>query len=50
MTPYVLLDIIETLRKELILIGMKEGLTSSKTIKISRELDKYITDFQTRYG
>lgn len=37
---------IRTLRKELILIGTKEGLTSENTIKISQKLDLFITKYQ----
>jgi hypothetical protein len=50
MSHEILLDIIETLRKELILSGLEFGLTSKSTIKISRELDKYIFDYESRYG
>jgi hypothetical protein len=37
---------IEKLRKEMIRIGIQEGLNSEKTLKISQELDKYITEYQ----
>lgn len=37
-----LLTCIETLRKEMIRVGIQEGLTSKNTIKISRKLDIYI--------
>ena len=37
---------IESLQKELIQIGMKEGFTSENTIAISQKLDQYIVDFQ----
>jgi hypothetical protein len=37
---------IESLRNEMILIGIQEGLTSEKTIMISQKLDIYIAKFQ----
>jgi hypothetical protein len=37
---------IESLRQEMIRIGIQEGLTSEKTIRISQELDTYITKYQ----
>lgn len=38
--------LIETLRDEMIRIGIHEGLTSEKTIAISQELDIYIAKYQ----
>ncbi|WP_256236395.1 aspartyl-phosphate phosphatase Spo0E family protein [Bacillus sp. EB600] len=37
---------IEFLRQEMIRIGIQEGLTSEKTIRISQELDTYIAKYQ----
>lgn len=37
---------IKSLQKELIQIGMREGLTSKNTIAISQKLDQYIVNFQ----
>lgn len=37
---------IKSLRKELIQIGTREGLTSEKTIKISQKLDIFIAEYQ----
>jgi hypothetical protein len=37
---------IESLRKEMIRVGTKEGLSSNDTIKISQILDLYITTYQ----
>jgi hypothetical protein len=39
--------IIESLRKEMIRIGIQEGLTSERTIKISQEIDYYILEYQS---
>lgn len=39
--------LIENLRKEMIDVGIKEGLASEKTIKISQKLDTYISVYQT---
>lgn len=41
-----LLEIIESLRKEMIRIGIQEGITSENTIKLSQELDLHITNYQ----
>jgi hypothetical protein len=41
-----LIRIIELLRKEMIQTGIKEGLTSKKTIELSRKLDVYIAKYQ----
>jgi hypothetical protein len=38
---------IESLRKEMIRIGIQEGLTSERTIKISQEIDYYILKYQS---
>lgn len=37
---------IEYLRKEMIRVGIQEGLTSKKTIHISQILDTYLTRYQ----
>lgn len=37
---------IESLRNEMIRIGIQEGLTSRRTIEISQKLDVYITQYQ----
>jgi hypothetical protein len=37
---------IETLRKEMIRIGILEGLASERTIMISQQLDNYIAIYQ----
>jgi hypothetical protein len=37
---------IESLRKEMIRIGIQEGLTSKRTVQISQKLDKYISKYQ----
>lgn len=37
---------IESLRNEMIRIGIQEGLTSTRTIQISQKLDMYITIYQ----
>jgi hypothetical protein len=37
--------LIETLRAEMIRIGIKEGLDSEKTIEISQRLDIYISKY-----
>ncbi|WHZ00472.1 aspartyl-phosphate phosphatase Spo0E family protein [Neobacillus sp. YX16] len=44
-----LIRIIESLRREMIQTGMKEGLTSKNTIKISRKLDEYIVKYQATH-
>ncbi|MGJ7921498.1 aspartyl-phosphate phosphatase Spo0E family protein [Neobacillus sp. LXY-4] len=43
-----LLGIIESLRKEMIKVGLKEGLSSEKTIEISQRLDRYIAHYQSK--
>lgn len=42
-----LLKFIESLRKEMICVGIQEGLSSKKTIKISQKLDRYLSIYQT---
>lgn len=37
---------IRSLREEMIRIGIQEGLTSEKTIKLSQKLDFYISKYQ----
>lgn len=44
-----LIKTIESLREEMIRIGIKEGLTNEKTIQISQQLDTFITKYQMRY-
>ena len=44
---YHLLKTIKFLRKEMIRLGIQEGLTSEKTLSISRKLDIYITKYQS---
>ncbi|KAA9029951.1 aspartyl-phosphate phosphatase Spo0E family protein [Niallia endozanthoxylica] len=41
-----LLNIIATVREEMIRTGMKEGLTSTNTITLSQRLDEYIAKYQ----
>jgi hypothetical protein len=41
-----LIQIIQLLRQEMIETGLKEGLTSSKTIELSQKLDRYLTSYQ----
>lgn len=41
-----LIQIIQLLRQEMIETGLKEGLTSKKTIELSQKLDRYITRYQ----
>lgn len=41
-----LVNIIETLRKEMIRTGREEGLASQKTIALSQLLDLYIMQYQ----
>lgn len=38
--------IIESLREEMIRLGIQEGLSSEKTIKVSQELDFFISKYQ----
>lgn len=42
-----LLRIIESLREEMVKIGIEEGLSSEKTIELSQKLDHYITFYQS---
>lgn len=42
-----LLIVIKALRNEMIHTGMKEGLTSEKTLAISQKLDTYISRYQS---
>lgn len=37
---------IETVRKEMITTGIKEGLTSKNTIHLSQLLDQYVLQYQ----
>ncbi|GIN61965.1 hypothetical protein J27TS8_19580 [Robertmurraya siralis] len=37
---------IETLRKEMIRTGIKEGLSSKNTIQLSQMLDQYVLQYQ----
>lgn len=46
---YELLKTIKFLQKEMICVGIQEGLTSEKTLNISRKLDTYITKYQCMY-
>lgn len=39
---------IELLRYEMIQIGIKEGLTSARTIQASKKLDQYIAKYQSQ--
>lgn len=41
-----LLKTINSLKKEMIHIGLKEGLTSEKTVALSQKLDEYIVKYQ----
>ena len=41
-----IIQIIELLRQELTETGLKEGLTSKKTIELSQKLDSFITRYQ----
>ena len=41
-----LIQIIQLLRQEMIETGLKEGLTSKRTIELSQKLDGYITRYQ----
>lgn len=41
-----LLKTIETLRKEMIQIGNKEGFSSTQTLEISQKLDTFIFKYQ----
>ncbi len=43
---YDLLKTINILRQEMIRVGIKEGLTSERTVNISRKLDIYIMKYQ----
>lgn len=47
---YKLKMIIESLRKEMICIGIQEGLASERTIKISQEIDYYILKYQSIFS
>lgn len=38
---------IECLRKELIRVGIQEGLSNEKTIKLSQKLDLFIAKYQS---
>lgn len=41
-----LLEVINILQKELIRVGLQEGLTNQKTIALSQRLDAYIAKYQ----
>lgn len=41
-----LLTIINRLKKEMIHVGLQEGLTSKKTVALSQKLDEYIVKYQ----
>ncbi|WP_394237249.1 Spo0E family sporulation regulatory protein-aspartic acid phosphatase [Niallia oryzisoli] len=41
-----LMNIITTIREEMIRTGMREGLTSTNTITLSQRLDEYIARYQ----
>ena len=41
-----LVKMIESLREEMIRVGLKEGLSSDKTVEISQKLDQYIANYQ----
>lgn len=41
-----LIDKIESIRKEMIQIGLQEGLNCRKVVVISQNLDTYITQYQ----
>lgn len=43
---FLLTEIIESLRKAMIRIGLQEGLNSEKAIKLSQKLDSYILNYQ----
>ncbi|WP_394232409.1 Spo0E family sporulation regulatory protein-aspartic acid phosphatase [Niallia oryzisoli] len=42
-----LLQHIQSLREQLVLTGLKEGLNNEKTIHLSQELDEYIYLYQS---
>lgn len=42
--------IINTLRNEMIQTGLKEGLSSKKTIALSQRLDEYIARYQISFN
>jgi hypothetical protein len=39
-------NVIESLRQEMIQTGLKEGLSSKKTVALSHKLDEYIVKYQ----
>ncbi|WP_084820235.1 aspartyl-phosphate phosphatase Spo0E family protein [Mesobacillus campisalis] len=41
-----LVQSIQLLRQEMIETGLKEGLTSKKTIELSQKLDRFIAKYQ----
>lgn len=43
---YNLLSTINSLRKEMVRVGIEEGLNSEKTLNMSQKLDIYITKYQ----
>jgi hypothetical protein len=45
-TPTELQNKIEHLRKEMIILGLKNGLECQKTITVSQTLDQYIAKYQ----
>ncbi|WML44442.1 aspartyl-phosphate phosphatase Spo0E family protein [Neobacillus sp. PS3-40] len=44
--PYELQNKIEQLRKEMIMLGLSNGLGCPKTISVSQILDQYIAKYQ----
>lgn len=44
-----LVETIETLREEMIKIGLQEGLASPKTIEASQKLDRFIAKYHSIY-
>jgi hypothetical protein len=45
-TPYELQNKIEKLRKEMIILGLRNGFGCPQTINISQKLDNYIAKYQ----
>jgi hypothetical protein len=45
-TPNELQNKIEKLRKEMIVLGLRNGFGSPQTINVSQKLDNYIAKFQ----
>ncbi|WP_420865917.1 Spo0E family sporulation regulatory protein-aspartic acid phosphatase [Bacillus coahuilensis] len=42
--------LIENKRKEMILVGLRKGLTHKDTLRLSRELDDLLNIYQKRYS